>query len=195
MRSTTGLEEFGAEQTLLPGSSDAGTPMTNDRIVDADTGTETISLSAPPPARVASAAVHTYAPETAVQDEVALAAGNGSSWSSSPQTRQVRKKELARKLTELRIQEAETEDDRLRRLFDETDTNGTGTLDMKEIRALCKKLGDRMSATAVQEAFDRMDPDLTGEVGFEAFRRWRKLKMDMYRRELRKNVREVFESK
>jgi Ca2+-binding EF-hand superfamily protein len=41
-----------------------------------------------------------------------------------------------------------------------------------------------MSNTAVQEAFDRMDPDMTGEVGFEAFRRWRKLKMDMYRREL-----------
>jgi Ca2+-binding EF-hand superfamily protein len=50
-----------------------------------------------------------------------------------------------------------------------------------------------MSNTAVQEAFDRMDPDMTGEVGFEAFRRWRKLKMDMYRRELRNNVREVFD--
>ena len=29
---------------------------------------------------------------------------------------------------------------------------------MKEIKALCRKLGDRMANTAVQEAFDRMDP-------------------------------------
>ncbi len=89
--------------------------------------------------------------------------------------------------------DGETADEKLLRLFNETDTDGGGTLDMKEIKALCRKLGDRMSNAALHEAFERMDPDWTGEVGFQAFRRWRKLKTDMYRRELRNNVRQVFE--
>lgn len=87
----------------------------------------------------------------------------------------------------------ETSDEKLLRLFNETDADGDGTLDYQEIKKLCQNLGDRMSKAALREAFDRMDPDLTGEVGFEAFRSWRKLKTDMYRRDLRKNVRQVFE--
>ena len=63
---------------------------------------------------------------------------------------------------------AETADERLLRLFNETDTDGGGTLDMKEIKALCRKLGDRMSNAALHEAFERMDPHWTGEVGFQA---------------------------
>lgn len=35
----------------------------------------------------------------------------------------------------------DTADEKLLRLFTETDTNGGGTLDMKEIKALCRKLG------------------------------------------------------
>jgi hypothetical protein len=37
-------------------------------------------------------------------------------------------------------------------------------LNMKEIKALCQKLGDTMSAKALEEAFERMDPEMTGEV-------------------------------
>ena len=37
-----------------------------------------------------------------------------------------------------------------------------------------------------------MDPEMTGHVGFEPFRAWRKLKADLYRKELRKNVGNVF---
>jgi len=35
----------------------------------------------------------------------------------------------------------DTADEKLQRLFTETDANGGGTLDMKEIKALCRKLG------------------------------------------------------
>lgn len=87
----------------------------------------------------------------------------------------------------------ETADEKMLRLFNETDADSNGVLDMREIKMLCRKLGDRMSKAALREAFDRMDPDMTGEVGFDAFLRWRKLKMDMYRRDLRANVRQVFE--
>jgi Ca2+-binding EF-hand superfamily protein len=191
----TGLGEFGAEDTMLPGLADVSRDDEHDEHDEHD-NLDTVQLTAPPPPRAAAAA-YAAPPETETAATTATAAtieSPGNESDSSPQSRQARKKQLARQLTELRVQQdSETEDEKLRRLFDETDTNGGGTLDMKEIRALCKKLGDRMSATAVQEAFDRMDPDLTGEVGFEAFRRWRKLKMDMYRRELRKNVREVFD--
>jgi Ca2+-binding EF-hand superfamily protein len=86
----------------------------------------------------------------------------------------------------------ETEDEKIWRLFRETDKDGSGSLDMTEIKTLCKKLGDRMSQMAIEEAFQRMDPELTGLVNFEAFRRWRKLRMDLYRKELRRNVAIVF---
>ena len=52
--------------------------------------------------------------------------------------------------------ETESEDDKIRRLFDETDLDSSGTLNMKEIKSLCQKLGDIMSRKALEEAFERM---------------------------------------
>eukprot|EP01052_Picozoa_sp_SAG31_P015669 SAG31_NODE_1013_length_10376_cov_9.342220_8_plen_212_part_00 len=40
---------------------------------------------------------------------------------------------------------------------------------------------------------ERMDPQLTGEVGLEAFAKWWKYKQQEYRRDIRKKVREVFQ--
>ena len=70
---------------------------------------------------------------------------------------------------------------RMRRLFDDTDVDGNGTLNLKEIRELCKKLGDRMSTIVLDEAFTRMDPEHTGRVDFDAFQKWWRLKEDMHR--------------
>ena len=53
---------------------------------------------------------------------------------------------------------------RMRKLFDQTDVDGNGSLQLKEIKELCRKLGDRMSTTILDEAFVRMDPDRTGKV-------------------------------
>ena len=60
--------------------------------------------------------------------------------------------------------ETESESDQIARLFKETDTDKSGKLNMKEIKILCQKLGDTMSAKALEEAFERMDPEMTGEV-------------------------------
>lgn len=85
-----------------------------------------------------------------------------------------------------------TEDEHLRHLFDKADTDGSGTLQLKEIKRLCKELGDRMSNIALEEGFYRMDPEKTGKVDFETFRKWWKQKQDTARREMRKNVQEIF---
>ena len=44
----------------------------------------------------------------------------------------------------------------------------------------------------VEEGFNRMDPEKTGKVDFESFKKWWRLKEDTARRELRRNVQEVF---
>ena len=85
-----------------------------------------------------------------------------------------------------------TETNRMRQLFKEIDSDGSGYLQLKEVKALCKKLGDRLSTTVLEEAFDRMDPEMTGKVGFDAFQKWWRLKEDTNRRELRQSVGEVF---
>jgi Ca2+-binding EF-hand superfamily protein len=84
------------------------------------------------------------------------------------------------------------EEARLQKLFEKADTDGGGTLQLKEIKALCKSMGDRLSTVALEEGFYRMDPEKTGTVDFESFRKWWRLKEDTARRDLRKNVEQVF---
>ena len=84
------------------------------------------------------------------------------------------------------------EEAKMRRLFSEADTDGSGTLQLKEVRTLCRNMGDRISATALEEGFYRMDPEKTGKVNFDQFQKWWRLKEDTARRELRKNVEQVF---
>ena len=84
------------------------------------------------------------------------------------------------------------EEAKMRKLFSEADTDGSGTLQLKEVRTLCRNMGDRISATALEEGFWRMDPEKTGKVNYEQFQKWWRLKEDTARRELRKNVEQVF---
>ena len=60
----------------------------------------------------------------------------------------------------------------LRELFDEIDTDGGGTLDRGEIKALADKLGVAMSKRELDLAMKEMDEDGSGEVDFEEFAEW-----------------------
>lgn len=84
------------------------------------------------------------------------------------------------------------EEAQMRRLFNQADADGSGTLGLKEIKQLCKELGERISNSALEEGFYRMDPEKTGVVGFESFKKWWRQKEDNQRREMRKNVADVF---
>jgi hypothetical protein len=63
------------------------------------------------------------------------------------------------------------EEARMRRLFDQADTDGGGTLQLKEVKALCKSLGERTSSMVLEEGFYRMDPEKTGKVDYESFKK------------------------
>eukprot|EP01043_Picozoa_sp_COSAG02_P030124 COSAG02_NODE_1909_length_10419_cov_238.761725_7_plen_1462_part_00 len=84
------------------------------------------------------------------------------------------------------------EDDKMRRLFNRADTDGSGSLQLKEVKQLCRELGDRISNSTLEEGFYRMDPERTGAVDFESFKKWWRLKEDTARREMRKNVEHIF---
>ncbi len=84
------------------------------------------------------------------------------------------------------------EETKLRKLFEDADLDGSGTLQLKEVKALCKRMGERISQLAIEEGFYRMDPERTGKVNFESFRKWWRLKEDTARRDLRKEVEQVF---
>ena len=60
----------------------------------------------------------------------------------------------------------------LRELFDEIDTDGGGTLDRGEIKALADKLGVAMSKRELDLAMKGVDEDGSGEVDFEEFAEW-----------------------
>jgi NIMA-interacting peptidyl-prolyl cis-trans isomerase 1 len=48
------------------------------------------------------------------------------------------------------------EERKMRELFEKADTDGGGTLQLKEIKQLCRDMGDRISTTALEEGFYRM---------------------------------------
>ena len=54
--------------------------------------------------------------------------------------------------------------------------------------------GDRMSAQQLDSAMELMDKEMTGEVDFNAFSKWWRYKKQEYRREIRKNIRLIFDT-
>ena len=65
---------------------------------------------------------------------------------------------------------------RVRELFDATDTDGNGTLDKQEVatlaKNLAKNLGGSLTSKILDNAFDQMDADGDGKVTYEEFRSW-----------------------
>ena len=62
--------------------------------------------------------------------------------------------------------------EQMQELFDEIDTDGGGTLDVREIKALADKLGVAMTKRELDKAMLEMDEDCSGEVDFEEFAEW-----------------------
>eukprot|EP01045_Picozoa_sp_COSAG04_P003363 COSAG04_NODE_136_length_23756_cov_16.820645_10_plen_510_part_00 len=60
----------------------------------------------------------------------------------------------------------------LRRLFNDIDEDGGGTLDADEIWRLCRDMGAELDARELKEAMREMDADGSGEVDFEEFHGW-----------------------
>ena len=81
---------------------------------------------------------------------------------------------------------------RMRKLFEDMDLDGSGTLSQGEIQRLVRSMGDRMSAAQIKTAMTKMDPEMRGDVTFERFARWWRYKKQEYRRDLRKKVIEIF---
>merc|ERR1711988_814988 len=61
------------------------------------------------------------------------------------------------------------EDRRVRELFEETDTDGGGSLDHEEIQGLISRLGMEMTAAQMQATFEKMDADGEGAIDMEEF--------------------------
>eukprot|EP01052_Picozoa_sp_SAG31_P023239 SAG31_NODE_1903_length_6956_cov_3.288902_8_plen_296_part_00 len=58
------------------------------------------------------------------------------------------------------------------KLFKQTDTDGSGSLDAQEIASMCKRMGLKLSAKGIQKAMAQMDEDGSGEVDFDEFNEW-----------------------
>ena len=65
-----------------------------------------------------------------------------------------------------------TSREQMQELFNEIDTDGGGTLDVREIKALADKLGVAMTKRELDDAMLEMDEDGSGEVDFEEFAQW-----------------------
>eukprot|EP01043_Picozoa_sp_COSAG02_P004426 COSAG02_NODE_115_length_35467_cov_292.837056_7_plen_943_part_00 len=64
------------------------------------------------------------------------------------------------------------EDRRVKELFEETDTDGGGSLDHGEIEGLITRLGMHMTTEQMQAAFAEMDADGEGAIDMEEFEQW-----------------------
>ena len=64
------------------------------------------------------------------------------------------------------------EDERVKELFDETDTDHGGTLDHDEIKGLIARLGMVMTEEQMQSAFTEMDGDNEGTIDMDEFEQW-----------------------
>ena len=60
----------------------------------------------------------------------------------------------------------------LRRLFNDIDESGDGTLDGNEIWRLCRDMGAELDTRELKEAMREMDADGSGEVDFDEFYAW-----------------------
>ena len=60
----------------------------------------------------------------------------------------------------------------LRRLFEELDVDGNGTLDTSEVVALAAAGGKKLTRRQLEEAMADMDKDGSGNVDFDEFEKW-----------------------
>ena len=86
-----------------------------------------------------------------------------------------------------RLQEQdEQEEERMRELFERTDTDGSGALGREEVAALSAELGEKLTTffgkKKLDDAFAEMDPNGDGEVSFTEFRDWWFRKLDKQRK-------------
>lgn len=66
----------------------------------------------------------------------------------------------------------DVEEDMVRSLFDQTDTDGSGYLDRNEILALFKKLDIELEGEHFQKCYDELDKRNNGHVSFDEFSWW-----------------------
>ena len=93
-----------------------------------------------------------------------------------------------------------TETSEARKLFDQLDEDGSGSLDKREVMALAEKLGMKMSASKRRQAYDDMcqqiamapDVDSSGEVSFERFLIWFNQRREDDRRKSRRRIHDLF---
>jgi Ca2+-binding EF-hand superfamily protein len=60
----------------------------------------------------------------------------------------------------------------IRRLFEDMDVDGSGTLDKHELELLAASAGKKMTKRQIADAMRAMDKDSSGEVDFEEFKNW-----------------------
>lgn len=70
---------------------------------------------------------------------------------------------------EERRRKAEERRQTARKLFEETDTDGNGTLDVEELHELAKTMGVGLTFAQAEKAFADIDEDGSGEIDFEEF--------------------------
>ena len=57
----------------------------------------------------------------------------------------------------------------IRVIFKEFDSDGSGTIEPRELSKLCAALGDPLNKHELKEAFDHLDMDDNGKIGFDEF--------------------------
>jgi Ca2+-binding EF-hand superfamily protein len=57
----------------------------------------------------------------------------------------------------------------IRMIFKQFDTDGSGTIEPVELSKLCAALGDPLNKRELREAFDHLDMNDNGKIGFEEF--------------------------
>ena len=59
--------------------------------------------------------------------------------------------------------------DAIFKIFQQFDTDGSGSIEPKELQKLCEALGDPLDRNELTEAFDHLDVDDNGRIGFNEF--------------------------
>ena len=62
-------------------------------------------------------------------------------------------------------------EDQLREVFNTFDTDGNGSIDGTEIKAVCESLGLEAKASEVEELIKQADEDGNGKIEFEEFKK------------------------
>jgi len=92
-----------------------------------------------------------------------------------------------------------------RRIFDEFDRDGSGSIDREEFQQLCFRLGEPMTSEQVGEAMSSIDKDRNGTIDYDEFELWwdtpeknvgvssRRLKTAIMARESKRQAKKLFE--